>query len=98
MLPGQALYFSIQSFDSFCLLLIPSLVCGAWQPVLIPVVVWDNFSKFAVPIFPIEARRDWFQRVPVFGNLAILNSVQVVIRSGALSERAFAHNQNKITF
>jgi hypothetical protein len=53
------------------------------------------FSTFSVRT---SARPgDWVQCVPVFGTLSILNSVEGVIRRGALSEAALAYNQNEIT-
>src|ERR1700674_986774 len=55
-------------------------------------------QKLAVRILPIGAWRDGFQRVPMLGDLSVLDSVQVVKRGGAIAEGPLAHYEHEIAF
>jgi hypothetical protein len=49
-------------------------------------------SEFAVRVLPVCAWRDSLQSVPMLGDLAVLNAVEIVVGRGVLSERAVAHH------
>lgn len=54
--------------------------------------------ELAICVFPFGARRDRFDRVPVFGNLAILNTEEIVKRARLPCELTLAGNQHEIPF
>lgn len=54
-------------------------------------------TKFAVLIFPVRVGRNRFHRVPMFGDLALMDTEQVVERGRLAREFAFADDEHKIT-
>ena len=53
-------------------------------------------SELAVVILPCRLICNCFHHVPVLGDLSVLDSPQVVIRSGDSAKCAFAYTKNEI--
>ena len=53
-------------------------------------------TEFAVWIFPVRADRNRFDRVPMFGYFALMDTEQVVERGRLAREFAFANDEHKI--
>lgn len=56
----------------------------------------NRFSELAVAVFLVLRGRDFFDDIPMFGNFAVFDAVEI-IKSGVFAlELAFAEHQNKI--
>ena len=57
-------------------------------------VIWAAILKFTVLILPCIFLSDGFHDIPVLRDLTVLDSPQVIVRSGSASEASFGNCQN----